>query len=269
MDIETTKLFGRLISRKMTIEDADIAAAAALFGDPARAAMLLALLDRPALSAGQLALAANISPQTASFHLAKLMSGSLVAGEKRGRNQVYRLAGPAVASAIESLGALSSPGLRQRRAVPSFHSERMRLLQAARTCYDHLAGVAGVLFHDSILKLGYLTVRSPKEYVLTPKGREWFLSLGGNIELPQQRPPFARPCIDWSEQRPHLAGRLAAFLLDQFFRDGWIARIRDTRAVRITDKGLRELERQYAFGSEKRALSDEREKAYLLMKRTS
>jgi DNA-binding PadR family transcriptional regulator len=97
------------------------------------------------------------------------------------------------------------------------------------------------------LKKGYLIARGPKEYALTAKGRTWFLSIGGSIELLQRRSPFARPCVDWSEQLPHLAGRLAAFLLDQFLQEGWIVRIRDTRAVRITERGLREFERQYGF----------------------
>ena len=225
----------------MTAEP-DIATAAAPFGDPARAAMLSALLDRPTLSAGELALAANVSPQTASFHLAKLTSGSLLIGSRQGRSQVYRLAGPAVASAIESLAAVSRNG---QPHIDPFRSARMRELRAARTCYDHLAGIAGVLFHDSLFRLGYLEPDGQREYVLTPQGHQWFLELGGTNELLRRRSPFSRRCVDWSEQRSHLAGRLAAFMLDRFFQDGWIARIRDTRAVRITERGQREFERQY------------------------
>src|SRR5882757_7762650 len=111
----------------------DIAGTAALFGDPVRAAMLTALLDREPRSAGELALLANVSPQTASFHLAKLTAADLLTGAREGRNQVYRLAGPAVASAIESLAALSP-------SRSGFRSEKMRRLALARTCYDHLAG---------------------------------------------------------------------------------------------------------------------------------
>ncbi|MBV8902362.1 MAG: winged helix-turn-helix transcriptional regulator, partial [Acidobacteriia bacterium] len=224
-----------------------IAAAAALFGDPARAAMLIALLDRPVLSAGELALAANVSPQTASFHLAKLKSAALLLGVRRGRNHVYRLAGPAVANAIESLAAVSPAVVSQPLRSDRFRSDRMRQLRAARTCYDHLAGLAGVSLHDCLLARGYLEVKDSKEYVPTTIGREWFCQIGGTEGLLRSRSPFARRCIDWSEQRPHLAGRLAAFLLDRFFAERWIARIPDTRAVRITDRGLRDLERQYGI----------------------
>lgn len=156
----------------------DIAAAAALFGDPARAAMLTALLDRQELPAGELALAANVSPQTASFHLAKLTSAALLASRRRGRNHVYHLAGPAVAGAIESLAALSSAVLRPHPS-DRFHSERMRQLRAGRTCYDHLAGIAGVVLHDCLFTRGYLEPKGPKEYALTRKGRTWYAEIGG------------------------------------------------------------------------------------------
>src|SRR5581483_6560982 len=142
--------------------DLDIAATAALFGDPARAAMLTALLDRPVLSAGALALVANVSPQTASFHLAKLTSGSLVIGARQGRQTVYSLADGAVAGAIESLAVISAD-----RHADRFRSERMGELRAARTCYDHLAGVVGVRLHDSLVGLGYLAPDGSRKYALT------------------------------------------------------------------------------------------------------
>jgi DNA-binding transcriptional ArsR family regulator len=218
-----------------------IAETAALFGDPVRAAMLVALLDKSPQSAGQLAFAANVSPQTASFHLAKLTAAALLTGERQGRHQVYRLARCEVASAIESLAAIVRYGTAPRR----FGSERMRQLRRARTCYDHLAGIAGVLLHDSILRSNYLAPAVDKAYILTANGRDWLQSIGIDPQRERTRAPFARPCLDWSERRPHLAGRMAAHLLDHLFKDGWIVRIRDTRAVRITDRGLRQFERQF------------------------
>jgi len=218
----------------------DIPAAAALFSDASRAAMLTALLDRTLLSAGQLAIAANISPQNASFHLAKLTKAALLVSERQGRTRAYRLAGPAVAGALESLAAISTA-----RPVGSEVSSRMSQLRAARSCYDHLAGVAGVALHDAIVKLGYLSPDGSREYHLTSKGHEWVAAIGGDSA--RTRSSFARGCLDWTERRPHLAGRLAAHLLECFFKDGWIARIPGTRAVRITQHGLREFERQYGL----------------------
>lgn len=213
--------------------------------------MLTALLDQSSMSAGQLAFAANVSPQTASFHLARLTSAALLTGERQGRNQVYRLSGAAVASAIESLAAISALRRTVRYADDRFRSERLQQLRMARTCYDHLAGRTAVLLHDSLLKSGCLVQSGGKEYTLTVKGGDWFEALGLNPDLSRTRPPFARSCLDWSERRPHLAGRLGTLLLGMFFKDAWIVKVRDTRAVRITELGFREFERHYGLNLER------------------
>ena len=220
------------------VVEPDVAAAAALFADRARAAMLSALLDRTPRSAGQLALEANVSPQSASFHLAKLASAGLLNCERHGRSHVYRLSGSAVARAIEALGTLAS-----RPLTPA--NRPMAPLRAARTCYDHLAGVAGVGLHDALWRLGYFKPNGPKEYRLSIKGREWMAALDVEACAWRKRSLIARPCLDWSERRPHLAGRLAAHLLDRFLEQGWIVRLPETRAVRITQRGLRQFEKHY------------------------
>src|SRR5262245_63440227 len=131
---------------------AEIAPVAALMGDPARAAMLTALLDDRALAAGELADLAGVSPATASEHLTRLLGGGLVTVTSQGRHRYYRLAGHRVAAAIEALSHLSPPApvrsLRQSRQAAA--------LARARTCYDHLAGQAGVALLDSLLAGGVL-----------------------------------------------------------------------------------------------------------------
>jgi DNA-binding transcriptional ArsR family regulator len=161
----------------MTVEP-DIAETGALFRDSSRAAMLTALLDRPVLSAGQLAFAANISPHAASFHLTRLTSAALLKGERQGRHQVYRLAGPKAANAIESLAAISPASRTLRNADSGFRSERMRQLRIARTCYNHLAGAVAVRFHNELIESGYLSASGEKQYALTRDGRRWFHALG-------------------------------------------------------------------------------------------
>jgi DNA-binding transcriptional ArsR family regulator len=87
--------------------DPDFAPAAALISDPTRAAILRALLpDRP-LAAGELARLAGVSAATASFHLAKLLDGGMIAVARQGRHRYYRLAGHEVAAALEALGLIS------------------------------------------------------------------------------------------------------------------------------------------------------------------
>src|SRR6185295_16067432 len=126
-----------------------------------------------------------------------------------------------------------------------FQSERHQNLRFARSCYDHLAGILGVQFHDAIFSAAYLQQSGEREYSLTDKGEAWIQGLGLDLSAAQMRSPFVRPCLDWSERRPHLAGRLAAQLLGMFLNEGWLARIRDTRDLRVTDRGAREFERQY------------------------
>ena len=86
-----------------------IAGTAALIADPARAAMLATLLDGRTLPAGELARAANVSPQSASMHLGQLLNGGFVSVSQHGRHRYYRIACPEVAHAIEALGVISTP----------------------------------------------------------------------------------------------------------------------------------------------------------------
>jgi len=131
-----------------TVPEASIAPAAALMADHARAAMLLALLDGRPLAATELSRMAAVSPSTASAHLARLLDGGLVTVIRQGRHRYYRLAGHEVAAAIEALSQLGPPAevrsLRQSRQAAA--------LAEARTCYDHLAGRAGVELLDALLR---------------------------------------------------------------------------------------------------------------------
>jgi DNA-binding transcriptional ArsR family regulator len=89
--------------------DVDVAAAAALIGEPARAALLLALTEAEYLPARELAARAGIAPSTASGHLARLLQGELVVARRSGRHRYFRLASAEVAAAIEALSAIAPP----------------------------------------------------------------------------------------------------------------------------------------------------------------
>jgi DNA-binding transcriptional ArsR family regulator len=137
-----------LVRAEYTVRDVNFGPAASLLADPTRAAMLTALLDDRPLAAGELARLAGVSPATASAHLARLLGGGLVTVVSQGRHRYYRLAGPQVAAALEALAHLSSVtpvrSLRQ--------SQDAAALAEARTCYDHLAGRAGVALLDALLE---------------------------------------------------------------------------------------------------------------------
>ena len=206
-----------------------LATTAALLGDPARANILAALLDGRALTAKELAYTAHVTPQTASGHLAKLADGGLLAAERQGRHRYYRLASPLVGQMLESVMAVA--GSEPVRATAWRGGEALR---TARTCYDHLAGKLGVALADALTQCGHVMLGTDGGEV-TEQGQR-FLDEFGAPPAPGRR-VFCRPCLDWSERRPHLAGRVGAALASRCFELNWIARQRDTRAVAITDAG--------------------------------
>jgi DNA-binding transcriptional ArsR family regulator len=134
--------------------DVDVVPAASLIAEPARAAMITALLDDRPLAAGELARVAGVSPATASAHLARLLNGGLVEVIRQGRHRYYRLAGPEVAAAMEALAHLSNATPVQVRSLRE--SRDAAALAEARTCYDHLAGRAGVALLEALLGRGIL-----------------------------------------------------------------------------------------------------------------
>jgi DNA-binding transcriptional ArsR family regulator len=219
----------------------DLAPVARLIGDSTRAMILDALLAGRPLAAGELARLAGVTAQTASAHLSLLLDGGLVGVETQGRHRYYRLAGEDIAAALEAL-ALISPA----RPVKSLRqSKSAEALGFARTCYDHLAGVAGVAMLDAMLSGGWLCP-GDGGYDLTAVGRRSVEQFGLDVAgLKARRRSFARPCLDWTERRPHLAGALSAALTSEILKRGWFLRRRTgERGLHLTQKGttgLREL----------------------------
>ncbi|MFT0736093.1 ArsR/SmtB family transcription factor [Ralstonia wenshanensis] len=209
-----------------------------LIADPARAAMLTALLDGRALPAGELAHAAGVTAQTASTHLAKLLDGGLVVLETEGRHKYFRLAGAHVAQALEHLAAIT-PAAAVRRATPS---PKARELGFCRCCYDHLAGQVGVAVTQALQSRGYLLPMPDKQYEITPAGITWFGDVGLDVRaIRSTRRGLARQCLDWTERTHHLAGPLGVQFLRRLCDAGWMLRARDSRAVLVTPKGWQEL----------------------------
>jgi DNA-binding transcriptional ArsR family regulator len=218
----------------------DISAVAALMGDPTRANMLLALMGGVALPAGELAMRANVAPQTASAHLAKLVEGRLLSAEAQGRHRYYRLASSEIAAAIEALGAIAPRPKTQSNGHTN--SEPRNPLRFARTCYSHFAGTLAVEINDALQQRGFLKAGEARSYRITSDGKLWFEKLGIDVEkIKSGQSGLARQCLDWTERRHHLAGALGTAMLEQFFALKWMARIGKTRAVRVTHKGQEQL----------------------------
>jgi DNA-binding transcriptional ArsR family regulator len=224
----------------------DVAFIAGLMGEPARAAILVALVGGRALPAGQLAFVSNVAPQTASFHLRKLMEASLIAVEKQGKHSYYRLANESVAATLESLAALAP--LKEQvetRERTRRDSEHVKELRFARTCYKHLAGVLAVEINQALVDRGYLFPDTDRIYFLTEPGQQWCRELGMKVPAsPRPREISSRACIDWTERKHHLGGSLGAALLSRMTELRWIAATPGKRSMRVTHVGIREFERQ-------------------------
>lgn len=214
-----------------------------LVGEPARAAMLMALMNGRALTASELARCAGVTPQTASSHLARLSAANLLKMEKQGRHRYHRLASPEIAKMLESIMQIASGNTPQVRKIVV--GPRDRALRRARTCYDHFAGGLGVAIADALSAKGAIEFDDDAGLV-TPDGLALFERLGIAVDGagPRSTRPLCRPCLDWSERRPHVAGKLGKAICTFFFKDNLVRRIKDTRAVEVTAKGrtaLREM----------------------------
>jgi len=212
-----------------------------LLADPARAVMLMALLDGRALPAGELAFAARVTAQTASSHLAKLLAGGLVAVEIEGRHRYYRLAGSHVAQALEHLAGIR-PQTQIRRRALSAEAQRLRF---CRSCYDHLAGQVGVALKRALEDREYLRPVESKRLEVTAAGSQWLTGLGIDLRgIKPSRGGLARQCLDWTERQHHIAGPLGGELLNVLCASGWLRRGRQSRAVEVLPKGRQELRAQ-------------------------
>lgn len=226
-----------------------VAHVAALIGEPARTGMLLALMDGRALTARELADAARIAPATASRHLGLLLEAGLLAVERQGRHRYHRLASTEVARLIEGLMQFAVSQPRATPARPVATGPRDAALRWARTCYDHLAGRLAVEMADHLLAEGAIAFEglgaegagriepTRASAVLAPLG----LDAGAALAAPPGRRALCRPCLDWSERRPHVGGRLGALLCAHSLERGWLLRGSGTRALAVTPAGAQAL----------------------------
>ena len=217
-----------------------IARIAGLVGEPARAAMLMELMDSRSLTAQELAKAGNVTAQTASRHLAQLVEAGLLCVEQRGRHRYHRLASAEVARVLEGIMqlAVKGAGSLRRTVVTGPRDESMRM---ARTCYDHIAGRLGVAIAERLIDDGAIEfeddagrVTSAAAAVLARWGIDPAIAAPAST---RSRRPHCRPCLDWSERRPHLAGQLGTQLCSHCLDQGWLLRRSGARSLAVTPKG--------------------------------
>jgi hypothetical protein len=220
----------------------------------------MALADGRALAASVLADEAGVSASTASEHLGKLLDAELLRVEAHGRHRYYRLAGPHVGRLLETLAEHAPPApVRSLREGTRAHA-----IRRARYCYDHLGGRLAVALMDALIENGVLIggdghfhaerattdrLSAPGrdvDYRLTEDGAGWLHERGIDVgALAARRRPLIRYCLDWSEQRHHLAGALGAAVAEHLLAREWLRPSKRSRAVTVTPAGARGLAREF------------------------
>lgn len=222
--------------------DATSARVASLAGNPIRVGILQALIDGRALTDNELARAAGITPLTACGHLSQMTAAGLLGVEQRRRHRYYRLASPADAQMLETIMQASGEGGPASRSVAT--GPRDAALRRARTCYDHLAGQLGVALADALVASGSIEL-THEAGELSGVGVAFLTGVGIDIapllarRTKRSGRVLCRPCLDWSERRPHLAGIVGAAICAHSLNEGWVRRIPGTRAVTVTRRGER------------------------------
>jgi DNA-binding transcriptional ArsR family regulator len=219
-------------------EAANLVEVAALVGDTARATMLAALMGGEALTATELAYCARVSRSTASEHLSKLVAARLLMVTRKRRFCYYRLASPLIAAMLEGMKLVAAIEVPPRHRVRSAQDDAVRF---ARSCYDHLAGQAGVAIADALVDLGHIVLTDEGGEV-TPSGEQFFQAFGADLSSAHHsRRLFCQPCLDWSERRYHIRGVVGAAILSRLLELDWFRRIPGTRALALTPCGRAEL----------------------------
>lgn len=203
-----------------------IAPVAAALADPSRAAMCTALMDGRAWTPGELAKLCGIARSTATEHLHRLAEVGITADVRQGKHRYVTLAGDQIAEVLERLAAVSGHTLPTAPSLSA--SDRTRRFREGRTCYKHLAGRLGLDLTDALRSHGHID----EDWRLTETGTAW--AEHHRLELSEHR---GTPCLDTTERRPHLAGGLGVALCAAMFGRGWIIRIGDSRAVKLTVDG--------------------------------
>ena len=215
-------------------EAPDVAAIVEIFSNSARVKMVDMLMDGRAHTVNELALAAKITPQTATYHLQKMVGLNWLKLEKYGRFHYYTLIRSDVATLFETL----SPVAPEKKVASLNKSLKYKKLYFCRTCYDHVAGRIGVAITDKLIENGAIALESAN-FNVTQSGRT-FLSSTFNLnldELMKKKRAFCKPCLDWSERKDHVGGAVGHGILTFLLDHEYLVRGKDARALAVTDSG--------------------------------
>ncbi|GAA0604305.1 winged helix-turn-helix domain-containing protein [Virgibacillus siamensis] len=200
--------------------------------------ILAILQDERFYPVGDLAYMAGMSVKDTRGHIAELVGENIINTENNGRHSYYGIEDTATAARVaEVLNSMPKPDIR-----PLKQDAKKSAVGDARTCYSHIAGELGVRLAESLMEHGYI-VKGEQEFNVTEKGESFFCDLG--IVLPKKK--GSRKCLDWTERRHHIAGSLGRTLLERFLEWGWIERVSESRSLKVTNEGEKQLKRNFAI----------------------
>jgi hypothetical protein len=192
-------------------------------------AAIVDLLQRGgAYTSSEIAGQTNLPVRSVKNHLRRLRAHGRIAQASQYQYRFFRLATP------RTFG--------DGRILERTPAEMPRDIRFARSCYGHLAGWLGVTITRSLLDRNFVAPINDA-FDLTPRGKAWLARL--NIDLPEKhfsRRRFARPCLDWTEKRPHLAGVVGEAVLSHYIARGWLERWPAERTLTLTPTGEAALE---------------------------
>ena len=212
-----------------------VAELAALMGEPTRTAMLMVLADGRALTAGELAKVAGVTPQTASGHLTKLTEAGLLQVRPSGRHRYFRIPSKEVADTLEGLFRIATGPLQIGGNGPRTGPRNTEMVRA-RSCYDHIGGKLGVALADAMLDRGWIVFEETAG-IVTETGQKALGRAGILMASAKKSHVQCRPCLDWSERREHVAGPLGKGLMVFLMDQGYVRRIGETRGLTVTRSG--------------------------------
>lgn len=122
-------------------------------------------------------------------------------------------------------------------------------MKYCRHCYNHFAGYAGVKMEEALVNNELLEPKEIQpdhypEYKVTPKGWKWFSQIGIEKEdLEEKGGRLTKQCLDFSERKSHLGGKLGGALLSRFLENKWAKKVPDSREIQFTEEGRKQLKK--------------------------
>lgn len=207
-----------------------------IFSDDTRVKIILLLNECGELTTTDICTRLGVLQPRVSSHLSILLENKLVSVDEKGRQRVYTLSSKNTPKILADFTSLASPNF----SISTQASKEVKInspIRQCRSCYDHMAGVAGVELLNKMIRIGWLSkdanAGNKITYSLTKSGSKSLRAKGVNIDdARKSKRSFAYGCIDWTERTPHLGGSLGAAILRSLLLQGVVERSKGTRVLK-------------------------------------